>query len=436
VEGVSISPSGRGVYGRTPATAGTSYGGYFESASTSGSGVYGEATATSGSTFGGRFENASTDGRGVYGVASAANGFTYGVYGQSDSTSGRGVHGSASAGTGTTFGGVFSSASTSGTGVAGVTTATTGSTYGVHGVTLSTTGRGVYGLANATSGVNYGEYGQSDSISGRGVYGLATATPTTTITYGVYGQADGVHGNGVYGVATATTGNCRGGLFLTNSPSGTGVYGHATANTGTNYGVYGATDSEIAGYGVFSWGRFAASGSKSLRIDHPEDPANKYLLHYCTESPEVLNAYSGTVAIDGAGGAVVELPRYFARINKDPRYTLTALGAPMPMLHVAAGIDEADLNAAAAAGPDEPLPLCSFRIAGGAPGATVCWRVEAVRNDRWVRAYGAPVEVEKEGLEKGTYQHPELYGQPAHMGMGSRFTDAPASHARSQGATP
>ena len=30
---------------------------------------------------------------------------------------------------------------------------------------------------------------------------------------------------------------------------------------------------------------------------------------------------------------------------------------------------------------------------------------------------GAPVEVEKQDLERGTYQHPELYGQPPEMGM-------------------
>lgn len=82
-----------------------------------------------------------------------------------------------------------------------------------------------------------------------------------------------------------------------------------------------------------------------------------------------------------AGQAVVELPHYFAKINKNPSYQLTAVGAPMPMLHVAEEIDEAALSAGATAGPGVAAPLCSFRIAGGAPGAKVSWRVEAVRND-------------------------------------------------------
>jgi hypothetical protein len=38
-------------------------------------------------------------------------------------------------------------------------------------------------------------------------------------------------------------------------------------------------------------------------------------------------------------------------------------------------------------------------------------------NDRWVQKYGAPVEVEKQDLERGTYQRPELYGQPPEMGV-------------------
>jgi hypothetical protein len=87
------------------------------------------------------------------------------------------------------------------------------------------------------------------------------------------------------------------------------------------------------------------------------------------------------------------------------------------MLHVAEEIDEAALSAGANAGPGEAATLCSFRIAGGAPGAKVSWRVEALRSDLWVQKRGAPVEIEKQDLEKGTYQHPELYGMPKEKGM-------------------
>ena len=36
----------------------------------------------------------------------------------------------------------------------------------------------------------------------------------------------------------------------------------------------------------------AGSGVKAFRIDHPLDPENKYLLHYCAEGPEPLNVYT------------------------------------------------------------------------------------------------------------------------------------------------
>jgi hypothetical protein len=140
--------------------------------------------------------------------------------------------------------------------------------------------------------------------------------------------------------------------------------------------------------------------------------------------------------LDSAGEAVVELPHYFAKINKSPSYQLTAVGTPMPMLHVAEEIDEAALSAGATAEPAEAAPPCSFRTAGGAPGGKVSWRVEAARNDRWVQQRGAPVEVEKEGLESGTYQHPELYGQPPEMGMNYHAAPERPSRAATPEETP
>jgi len=295
---------------------------------------------------------------------------------------------------------------------------TTSGMAGVDARNANPSGMGVYGLASASTGTAYGVAGQSLSAGGIGVLGHASAGGGET--YGVAGRCDSTGGAGVFGQVTATTGANYGVFGRSDSTSGTGVYGAAWANSGTIYGVHGYASASSGGYAVFASGRSGASGTKSFRIDHPDDPENKYLLHYSTESPEIPTAYSGTIALDAAGGAVVELPRYFAKINRNPRYTLTAVGAPMPMLHVAEEIDEAALISGATAGPADVAPLCSFRIAGGAPGRKVSWRVEAVRNDRWIQQHGAPVEVEKSGAEKGTYQHPDLYGRPATEGIGFR----------------
>lgn len=165
-----------------------------------------------------------------------------------------------------------------------------------------------------------------------------------------------------------------------------------------------------SGYGVYANGDVGASGTKSFRIDHPSDPANKYLLHYSIESPEVLNAYSGKVVLDHRGEAVVVLPTYFASINKDPRYTLTAIGAAMPNLHISEEIDERSLLIGSRIQEGDTPPICSFRISGGVAGAKVSWRVECLRNDLRMQRQPAPVEMDKPESERGTYQRPDYYG--------------------------
>ncbi len=224
----------------------------------------------------------------------------------------------------------------------------------------------------------------------------------------------------------AATGNSVAGEFRAESNNGTGVYAIAESETGITYGVRGITQSTEAGaagvrgeapsgsagygvygtaaggaaFGVYSNGRLGSSGTKSFMIDHPLDPGNKFLYHYSTESPEVLNSYSGTVTLDADGQAWVELPAYYEAINIDPRYQLTAIGAPAPMLHVASEIADNE-----------------FRIAGGQAGMRVSWEVKAKRNDAFVAQLGAPVEREKVGAEKGRYLQPTLYGQPESLGL-------------------
>jgi hypothetical protein len=183
-----------------------------------------------------------------------------------------------------------------------------------------------------------------------------------------------------------------------------GVFGMYSVSTGLGRGVSGSTSSSNPmSFGVYSAGNMGASGTKPFCIDHPLDPENKYLLHYSAESPEVLNLYSGTTLLDDHGEARIELPHYFSSINRDPRYLLTPVGAPMPQLHVA---EEIDLTATP----------CQFRIAGGAPGNKVSWEVKALRDDRWVKSRGAPVEADKPDHLRGSYQHPDLYGKPPSLG--------------------
>jgi hypothetical protein len=236
-----------------------------------------------------------------------------------------------------------------GRGLGAYVTAATGATIAGEFVSSSTSGTGISSRASATSGTTYGVFGRTNS--------------TSTNAVGVFGQADRAN------------------------------------NTNTFYGVYGSAIGTNT-FGVFSNGRFGATGTKSFVIDHPKDPKNKVLLHYSAESPDVLNIYSGVGRLDEAGEVWITLPDYFGDINIDPRYTLTSVGAPAPMLHVA--VEIADNR---------------FKIAGGAPNAKVSWEIKAIRNDKFMQRYGAPVEKDKDEANKGVYLQPELYNQPAEQGQ-------------------
>ncbi len=463
VRGEVNGENASGVYGLATSGTGVTYGGYFQSNGTVGTGVSGVSSPTTGAGTGVSGQCNSPNGIGVFGIATSSfggrglvggsygsSGSAYGVFGECYSTQGVGVYGTAVASTGQTYGGQFTSGSNQGLGVSGYATATSGLTTGTYGRADSTLGRGLVGFAASTTGATYGVYGQCESPQGVAVFGRSNATtgsavgglfwtssPTGSAVRGEAlsgGNAGYFTSPGSDAVFIQNTGSGRGMHILSTSDtavwaestsgiaavhgtnSNTGGYGLLGINlgtTGNSYGVVGQTGSGTSGFGVFAFGRSGASGTKAFRIDHPADPEHKYLLHYSTESPEVLNAYSGTVRLDRDGRARVDLPSYFARINKDPRYTLTPVGSPMPMLHVAQEIDADALAKGEMAAPTDQVPVCSFRIAGGAPGAKVSWRVEAVRNDPWVRHNGAPVEADKIGPDIGTYQHPEFYGQPA-----------------------
>ncbi|MBL8990211.1 MAG: hypothetical protein JNJ48_01380, partial [Phycisphaerae bacterium] len=154
-----------------------------------------------------------------------------------------------------------------------------------------------------------------------------------------------------------------------------------------------------AGFAVFGQGRLGSTGPKPFHIDHPLDPANRFLTHYAAEGPQPLNLYRGTVLCDADGRAQVVLPSYYESINTDPQYQLTCVGGFAPVFI------------------ESEIADGRFVIAGGRPGLKVCWQVTAARNDAYIRAYGAPVETDKPAEFRGRYLHPELVGRPAGEGI-------------------
>ncbi len=343
---------------------------------------------------------------GIYGNHLVGNG-GYGVTGWSAGSSGTGVRGKHAATTGTAPGvlGETDSTSSGALGVVGVVTATGAgaSSCGVRGDNNSTSslGVGVYGY-HAGSGI--GVYGEANNVvAGYAGYfnGRIFATTQTTEPT-VY--AETLTGIGVYGISTSVGGVHTGVYGDTNGLNGRGVYGNASSSSAgaVPYGVRGFCNTATLGYAVYANGDMGASGVKSFRIDHPFDPLNKYLLHYAAEGPVPQNIYNGITATDANGYAWIELPDYFEEINKDFRYSLTAL-------------DDSDDFVLAKV--TQRISGNRFQIRTSKANIDVSWEIKGTRNDVYCKLKQPKDVMDKVGAEKDKYQQPELYGMPKEMGM-------------------
>jgi hypothetical protein len=163
------------------------------------------------------------------------------------------------------------------------------------------------------------------------------------------------------------------------------VSGNAAYLATTSYGGDFSGDLYVSG-AIYA-------GTKDFKIDHPVDPANKYLQHSCIESSERKNLYDGMAVLDAQGEAVVQLPDWFEALNQDFRYQLTAVGGPGPGVYIAKEISHN-----------------SFKIAGGAAGLKVSWQVSGTRHDAFAAAHPLQVEEDKPTDLKGYYLHPEELG--------------------------
>ena len=417
VTGVANSETGPGVQGITTSPAGFGVQGVVNS-STGGTAIQGLNNATSGVSAGVSGQSASTgDGSaGVVGNESASSGQVYGVVGVSNSatTNASGVSGFEGATTGEVYGvrGGTNSTTSGAAGVIGFDGATTGQVFGVFGYTSSATNfaTGVVGNANATTGQVTGVSGTSVSTSGTGVSGNATAT--TGNTFGVFGQAASPNGTGIAGYASATSGPAIGVIGATNSPAGVGA-----AFTNSGGGTSAVIEGNGAGGNVFTLDASGnltikgklTKGSGSFKIDHPLDPANKFLSHSFVESPDMMNVYNGNITTNRHGFATVNLPDYFESLNGDFRYQLTVIG------QFAQAIVKRE------------IANNRFTIKTNKPLVRVSWQVTGIRHDAYANQYRIPVEEEKASGEQGYYLHPEVFGQPESKSISAARKSAQSS---------
>jgi hypothetical protein len=250
------------------------------------------------------------------------------------------------------------------------------------------------------------------AVAGHGAQAAFLQSPGGTGAAGYGGASNGFTsaypsngGNGLYaagGVGTAEF-----------DRGGAGIQAFGGNATGGGYGgnavmAFGGTGAGGGGQGIYAEGGGSAEAGEfygnvevvgslsksggSFKIDHPLDPANKYLYHSFVESPDMMNIYNGNVVTDGSGAAIVTMPAWFEALNTDFRYQLTVIGQ----------FAEAIVASEIASG--------SFTIKTSKPGVKVSWQVTGVRQDAWANAHRIPVEVEKAQTDQGHYLHPELFG--------------------------
>jgi hypothetical protein len=433
VEGVTSSPAGRGLYGFNTATTGENFGVVGAANSTQGIGVFGSNGATSGAAVGVWGTTTSTGGVALKGAATGASGATTGVLANvksatgtaavfQNSASGMLISGESGAsntvvflvdGTGlvTALGGVDAGQGyfSGGPGFNGVLGEGGGQDglYGGDGVT----GRGGNNTSGTAGDAFSGTGGNVTSPGGIPGVGIAATggSPVNGSANGVIGGEGGDFTGGEGDIAGGAGVAGQGGAVYTgNAQAAVGGYfvgGNSSAGNG-GYGLYatpGATQT-LAGWfqgNLVVTGQIFA-GVKDFKIDHPLDPANKYLVHASVESSEMMNIYSGNIRLNEAGEATVTMPEWFEALNGDFRYQLTSIGAPGPNLFI-----------------KQELADGKFVVSGGMAGQKVSWTVTAVRHDAFATANPLVVEQEKQGVERGRYLHPDAFGKSQAESIGA-----------------
>jgi hypothetical protein len=219
-------------------------------------------------------------------------------------------------------------------------------------------------------------------------------------------------------------------LQVTNTGSGRGVRVETSDDTGvwiqtTGASAYAALDagrSSVSDLAAKFRGKVEitgnlSKGSGSFKIDHPLDPANRYLYHSFVESPDMMNLYNGNVITDERGFATVVLPDWFEALNRDFRYQLTVIG---------------NGDTWAQARISQAIEGNAFVIQTNVPDTLVSWQVTGIRRDAFAEANRIPVEEDKPDNERGRYLHAEAFGQPPELAIGRVPDSTPDSKRRDE----
>jgi hypothetical protein len=241
------------------------------------------------------------------------------------------------------------------------------STNAIYGTT--NVGTGVSGITGNGNGVLGYTSGTGDGVNGTSVSGI-----------GVYGQSYASASGGVYGTSAYI-----------------GVQGVSSGTDANRQAVRGDNAGAAAGYAGLFYGNTWVAGTLiknagAFRIDHPLDPANKFLQHSFVESPDMKNIYDGVVTTDLSGDATVALPEWFEALNRDFRYQLTTIGQ----------FSQAIIS--------REISSNSFAIKTDKPLVKVSWQVTGIRHDAYAEKNPIQVETMKSAEDRGRYIAPGALG--------------------------
>ena len=249
---------------------------------------------------------------------------------------------------------------------------------------------GIYAqAANAANGSNQNGSAGVEAIGSGG-------DPNSTSTFGGDG-IDSAGGGGSEGGGDGISAN--GGNGPSSDGAGASFFGGTGSANGD--GLFAVAGSGLAGafLGNVTVEGDINTGVVMVKIDHPQDPANRYLEHAAVASPDMMNLYNGNVVTDTSGTAEVALPDWFESLNRDFRYQLTVLG------QFAQAIVAREISGN------------SFTIKTDKPNVKVSWQVTGVRQDAYANAHRFEVEQNKNATERGHYIYPELFGAPEAAGI-------------------
>jgi hypothetical protein len=290
-------------------------------------------------------------------------------------------------------------------------------------------------LYNNTAGNNNTASGHSSLLDTTGSFN--TGSGSNALQYNASGSYNTALGalSGPDSASTALTNSTAIGAYAVVSQSNSLVLGSIANTNGctspcssTSVGIGTATPQatlDVVGGANFSGtvniATLNVTGSLSkpagtFKIDHPLDPANKYLYHSFVESPDMMNVYNGNISTDGFGLATVTLPDWFEALNRDFRYQLTVIGQ-FAQAMVASEISHNQ-----------------FTIRTDKPNVKISWQVTGIRQDAYANAHRVQVEEDKPAQDQGHYLHPELFGAGPEQAVGYRAS-AKTVAAQAPGAT-